>query len=73
MRFLKNISPDLWITDTRNPESPYMTAFFHDSNLPASTNPAGLPTRNLFFEFELAKSDRGAGVQAIDIELTSRS
>jgi uncharacterized LabA/DUF88 family protein len=73
MRFLKSISPDLWITDTRDPDSPYMTAFFHDSNLPASTNPAGLPTRNLFFEFELAKSDRGAGVQAIDIELTSKS
>jgi uncharacterized LabA/DUF88 family protein len=73
MRFLKTISPDLWITDTRNPESPYMTAFFHDSNLPSSLNPTNLPSRNLFFEFELAKSDRGAGVQAVEIELTNRS
>jgi uncharacterized LabA/DUF88 family protein len=73
MRFLKSISPDLWITDTRDPDSPYMTAFFHDSNLPSQVNPASLPSRNLFFEFELAKSDRGAGIQAVDIELASRS
>jgi uncharacterized LabA/DUF88 family protein len=72
MRFLKSISPDLWITDTRNPESPYMTAFFHDSNLPSMINPSALPTRNLFFEFELAKSDRGAGIQAVEIDLASK-
>jgi hypothetical protein len=73
MRFLKDISPELWITDTRNPDSPYQTAFFHDSNLPTSVNPASLPSRNLFFEFELAKSERGAGIQAINIDLASRS
>lgn len=73
MRFLKEISPDLWITDTRNPISPYMTAFFHDSNLPAQVNPTLLPSRNMFFEFELAKSDRGGGVQAVEIELASKS
>ncbi len=73
MRFLKEISPDLWITDTRNPDSPYNTAFFHDSNLPPSINPSGMPSRNIFFEFELAKSDRGAGVQAVNIEIASKS
>lgn len=73
MRFLKTISPDLWITDTRNPDSPYMTAFFHDSNLPSNVNPTVLPSRNHFFEFELAKSDRGAGVQAIEIETSNRT
>jgi uncharacterized LabA/DUF88 family protein len=73
MRFLKTISPALWITDTRHPESPYLTAFFHDSNLPAGVNPSSLPSRNHFFEFELAKSDRGAGVQAVEIELTNRA
>lgn len=73
MRFLKEISPDLWITDTRNPDSPYNTAFFHDSNLPTQVNPIALPNRNMFFEFELAKSDRGAGIQAIDIEVANKS
>ncbi len=73
MRFLQQVSPALWITDTRHPKSPYMTAFFHDSNLPSSVNPNALPSRNYFFEFELAKSERGAGIQAMEIELASRS
>jgi uncharacterized LabA/DUF88 family protein len=72
-RYLKNISPDLWITDTRHPESPYGTIFFHDSNLPPSVNPAHLPHRNYIFEFEIGKSDRGSGVQAVEIDLISRN
>ncbi len=71
-RFLKAISPNLWITDTRDPESPYGTVFFHDSGLPSSVNPIALPNRNMIFEFELAKSEKGAGVQAIEIELITR-
>ncbi len=73
MRFLKTMSPALWITDTRHPDSPYMTAFFHDSNLPSQVNPAALPSRNYFFEFDLVKSERGAGIQAMEIDLASRS
>lgn len=72
-RYLKNISNDLWITDTRHPESPYGTIFFHDSNLPPSVNPTHLPNRNLIFEFEIGKSDRGSGVQAVEIDLVSRN
>ena len=72
-RYLKNISPELWITDTRHPESPYGTIFFHDSNLPPSVNPAHLPHRNYIFEFEIGKSDRGSGVQAVEIDLVSRN
>ncbi len=72
-RYLKNISPALWITDTRHPDSPYGTIFFHDSNLPPSVNPAHLPHRNYIFEFEIGKSDRGSGVQAVEIDLVSRN
>jgi hypothetical protein len=72
-RYLKTISAKLWITDTRHPESPYGTIFFHDSNLPPSVNPAHLPHRNLIFEFEIGKSDRGSGVQAVEIDLVSRN
>lgn len=73
LRFIKNISASLWITDTRHPESPYGTVFFHDSNLPTSINPANLPSRSFVLEFELGKSDRGSGIQAIEIDLASRS
>jgi len=73
LRYIKNISPSLWITDTRHPDSPYGTVFFHDSNLPTSVNPTNLPSRSFIFEFELSKSDRGSGIQAVEIDLISRS
>jgi uncharacterized LabA/DUF88 family protein len=72
MRYIKYIGPGLWVTDTRHPDSPYGTAFFHDSNLPDFIRPSLFPSRNLIFEFELIKSERGAGVQAINIELASK-
>ena len=72
IRYLKNVASGLWLTDTRHPESPYATAFFHDSNLPEPVRPTNLPSRNFIFEMELIKSERGAGVQAINMELTSK-
>lgn len=73
LRYIKQISADLWVTDTRHPDSPYGTVFFHDSTLPTSVNPANLPSRSYVMEFELGKSDRGSGIQALEIELVSRS
>jgi uncharacterized LabA/DUF88 family protein len=73
LRYMKKISPALWITDTRHPDSPYGTVFFHDSNLPSTINPANLPSRSYILEFELGKSDRGSGIQAVEIDLVSRS
>lgn len=72
MRYMKAVKPGLWLTDTRHPDSPYATAFFHDSNLPDFIRPTLFPSRNHIFEFELAKSDRGGGVQAVEIELTTK-
>jgi hypothetical protein len=72
MRYLKTIAPNLWLTDTRNPNSPYGSVFFHDSNLPEGVRPGQLPTRNYIFEFELARSERTDSLQAINIELISR-
>jgi len=72
MRYLKTIAPNLWLTDTRNPNSPYGSVFFHDSSLPEGVRPGQLPTRNYIFEFELARSERTENLQAINIELISR-
>lgn len=72
IRYIKGISPGLWLTDTRHPDSPYATAFFHDSNLPDAVRPNNLPSRNYVLEMELAKSERGGGVQAINMELVSK-
>jgi len=72
MRFLKTIAPNLWLTDTRHPDSPYASVFFHDSNLPEGVRPTLLPSRNFIFEFDLARSERGDNLQALNIELVNR-
>lgn len=61
LRFLDTLSPGLWITDTRHPESPYVSAFFHDSVLPEEISASYLPSRNVIFEFELRESAEGNG------------
>ena len=63
MRYLAEASPGLWVTDTRNENSPYRTAFFHDSQLPEDFNVMDLPSRQIVFEFTLSDSgpDRDPG------------
>lgn len=72
LRFLSSIRPGLWYTDARHPESPYSTAFFRASALPANVRPQDLPHRQLVLEFTLEPSDRGDGFQAVEAELVSR-
>lgn len=67
MRFLKRISTGLWITDTRRDDSPYGTAFVHESNLEPIVKIDNLPSRDLIFEFDIIKSDKG--LQAVNVEL----
>ena len=55
----------------RHPDSPYETAFFHDSNLPSAVRPSSLPSRRHVFEFELQPSEKADGLQALQIELIS--
>ncbi len=69
MRFLKRISGGLWITDSRHPDSPYASVFFHDSQMPEGFNTSSLPSHDLVFEFTLAEGERG--VQAMDIKLAA--
>jgi uncharacterized LabA/DUF88 family protein len=57
-RFMKNVSPALWDLDTRKPTSPYKSAFFHRSDLPAGFSPELLPSRDIVFEFDIEKSQR---------------
>jgi len=70
MRYLKRVSPHLLVTETRDPDSPYGTAFLHDTRLPPDVNPKGLPSRNLIFEWTLAETEKG--VQAEDVRLVTK-
>ncbi len=72
LRYLKKITPHLWITDSRHPDSPYATVFFHDSQLPENVVYTQLPSRTLIFDFELVESDKFEGdLQAVDLYLVS--
>jgi uncharacterized LabA/DUF88 family protein len=68
MRFLAKLSPYLWKTDSRDSDSPYRTAFFHDSSLPEGFNVMKLPSRAHIFEFTLAEPN-GKQPVATDISL----
>lgn len=74
MRYLKRIDPNLWQTDAKHPDSPYGTAWFHDTSLPAGSNgPIGneLPSRKYIFEFKLSRTDQDKGLRATDIQLVA--
>ncbi|RJQ20531.1 MAG: NYN domain-containing protein [Nitrospiraceae bacterium] len=67
MRFIRQLG-DLWITDTRDEDSPYETVYFHDSQFAGDIDLGGLPSRNKIFEFRIARSKREKGkLQAEDI------
>ncbi len=73
MRFLKRIDQNLWITDAKHPDSPYGTAWFHDTNVPNGSNggviTADLPSRKYIFEFKLVRAEGDKGLRAVDIQL----
>lgn len=69
-RYLKRISPGLWIIDARREDSPYATAFVHETSFPRDTPLDMLPSRDLVFEFELAAGEKG--IQAVNITLIHR-
>ncbi len=72
LRYVREIIPGLWITDSRLTDSPYETVFFHDSQLPRNVAFHQLPSRSLLFEFELTESDRFKDdLQAINLRLVS--
>ncbi|MEY3219398.1 MAG: hypothetical protein RIT27_755 [Pseudomonadota bacterium] len=71
MRYMERIGQGLWITDSRNAESPYSSVFFHGSNLPANVNPNSLPSRDLLFEFRLEKSKANKDPVAMNIRLVN--
>ncbi|MCI0659846.1 MAG: NYN domain-containing protein [Acidobacteria bacterium] len=74
MRFLKRIDQNLWLTDAKHPDSPYATAWFHDTNLPVgSTGPiaAELPSRKYIFEFKLMRAEHDKGLRAMDLQLVA--
>lgn len=72
LRLMKKIAPGLWKTDSRQEDSPYESIFFHDSQLAEQVHFSELPSRNLIFEFELARAEgRDSRMQAVNMHLVS--
>lgn len=66
MRYLVRIGPgELWITDTRRADSPYATAFAHESAFSPGTDINQLPSREMIFEFDVTQGEKG--MQAANI------
>ncbi|MEO1021661.1 MAG: NYN domain-containing protein [Bacteroidota bacterium] len=59
MRFLTRVDNNLWITDSRDDESPYNTVFAHISQFEENLDSNYLPSRDLIFEFDLTENDKG--------------
>ena len=68
MRYIHSLGR-LWITDTRQEDSPYKSVFFMEKDLPAGVYAADLPSRDHIFEFTLVDGEKGKGFQAADISI----
>ena len=67
LRFIRNISPNLWITDPRDSESPYESVFCHANELAENLNPEELMSRETIVEFYLEKSEVDEGLVATNV------
>jgi len=64
LRFAKRIDEHLWITDQRDPESPYETVFCHASELSDGITVDDMLNRENVFEFYLKESEQKDGGKA---------
>ncbi len=69
LRFVRRISPNLWITDPRDPDSPYESVFCHANALGDDVSSDDLGNRDTIVEFTLQESEVNEGLVANDVRL----
>jgi len=69
LRFIREISPNLWITDPRDAESPYESVFCHTNELADDVSVDDLMNRETIIEFYLQESDVNEGLVANNVHL----
>lgn len=52
-RFIKDIDAKLWLTDSRDPDSPYCTVYFSEKDLPPNFDASSGLNRSAVFEFKV--------------------
>ena len=68
MRYLKTVDGKLWLTDSRNNDSPYQSVFCHDTEMPADFDRGGYANRNSVFEFRVDADEEGR-LKASDVTM----
>jgi len=69
LRFIKHISPNLWISDPRSAGSPYVSVFCHANELAEEVTANHLADRDVVLEFYLKESDKDDGLTANNVRL----
>jgi len=69
LRFIRAVSPDLWITDPRDPASPYDSVFCHANELAEGITGEDLLNRDNIFEFYLKESEVDDGLTASNVRM----
>lgn len=58
LRFMNQISPNLWVTDPREPDSPYTSVFCHANEIAEDVSEEMLLNRETILEFYLNESEQ---------------
>jgi len=58
LRFIREISPHMWVTDPREPDSPYDSVFCHANQLAEEVTVEDLMNRETIVEFYLTESEQ---------------
>ncbi|HHH38917.1 MAG TPA: NYN domain-containing protein [Sedimenticola sp.] len=69
LRFIRGISPHLWVTDPREPESPYASVFCHANELTENVSVDDLMNRETVVEFRLQQSEVDEGLIATGVRM----
>lgn len=71
LRYVNRIDSNLWVTDTRDPASPYVSVFCHANELADGITGESLLNRETILEFYLKESglQKGDGISATNVRL----
>jgi uncharacterized LabA/DUF88 family protein len=69
LRFIREISPHLWVTDPRETDSPYVSVFCHVNELTENVSTDDLMHRETVVEFYLKESEVDKGLIATNVRM----
>jgi uncharacterized LabA/DUF88 family protein len=69
LRFMQVIDANQWITDPREPDSPYTSVFCHANELADGVTDEVLMNRDSVLEFYIERSDKDSGLVANNVRL----